>query len=214
MKKLVNISGIPFETGNPKFNTCDIRNLSKTPTDFGQEKLTNLYGDVIKNAKKVLEIGCGAGRNAQYFLNTDIQYFGFDPSPTAMDLFRNNRYWGIENQEQFYISLEIDETILSQEYDMIFSTYVLQHVGFSTDEDVYDSVSITKALFPTLKSGGIWLAYELYQGQNDWSPKRWKQESFEADEVKVLYHEPASLEGCEPTIHDLIVIKKEGKQNV
>jgi len=182
-----------------------------TPTNFRQEILTKHYGDdFIDKSKKVLEIGFGCGRNAQFFINETehIKYYGIDISEVGLKYFMKQDF----PEERYYISLDVDDTILSQEYDLIFSTFTLQHIGFKKDKEVYDCVSLTKKLFPLLKLGGYWISYEGHGGDNGWTPKTWYCQSFNEDEVKLWFKQTCSLEGSSNrTDHELYIIEKLNK---
>ncbi|MDO8659932.1 MAG: class I SAM-dependent methyltransferase [Candidatus Parcubacteria bacterium] len=215
MKKLCNLSGISFECELPDENWIfNLRHGSRTPVDFRQDILVEVYGDLIDRTEKVLEIGCGCGRNAQFFLNeTDhIKYYGFDSSELSLKCFKKNSFWDFTNKkDRFYVSNNIDEIIFGQKYDLIFSTYVLQHIGFSTDLSVWDAFYITKELWNNLNIGGYFMIYELCQGQNCWDPIRWKREIFEElykEKARVVCHKDTNLKGCEDSPHSLIVVEK------
>lgn len=210
-RALANISGIDFEKAGTDDEVMRLRSTSQTPINFEQKYLTNFYGDLIEQSDRVLEIGCGCGRNAQYFANKPhIQYFGFDPSPKSLELFWINKFWTI-NRKDFYVSLTMDEKILSQKYDLIFSSYVFQHIGFlSENAEKHDSISIAQTLWPTLKPGGIWLSYELAMGQNGWNPHLWCKRVFDKKNAKKLHIGPAILKGNKGPPHDLILFRKRG----
>jgi len=185
------------------------RSPNPGPTNFRQKILTEGYGeDFINNAKKVLEIGFGCGRNAQFFMNeTDhIDYYGFDTSKVGLKYFLKQDF----PKDRYYVSTDIDEEILSQRYDLIFHTYVFHHVGFLPDKKgVYDAKRITKTLFPLLKVGGYWLSHEGFSGDNGWSNPRWRKESFNEDEIKIVKMVgDCGLEGGPESNHVLYVIKK------
>lgn len=167
--------GKPPQAFNKDFEDAvhSIRHPTFTPINFRQEKLLNFYGDLIDRAKNVLEIGCGCGRNAQFFGNKkynteNIKYFGFDVSEVALNLFYKNKYW--ENSKStHYVASEIDEKILSNKYDLIFSSYVFQHIGIGAPEGFYDSFSISNTLFPKLNENGYIVLFEQITGQNNWN---------------------------------------------
>src|SRR5688572_33363283 len=62
-----------------------------------QNKLQQTYGNIdiylfdqllkgrFDNAKKVLDVGCGNGRNLFYFLRNGYDVFGIDPNPQAIE---------------------------------------------------------------------------------------------------------------------------------
>jgi len=213
MKNLRNISGIDYEW-NEDEEVALRRRMDKAVTDFRQQTLTDVYGNVIDTASKVLEIGCGCGRNAQYFNDEkQIQYYGFDSSQLSIDYFKKGSMFWKPDMSKCYVSTTMDETILGQEYDFIFSMFVLNHIGFSTDDSVHDSVSITKKLLPTLKKGGIWMSFELHQGQNAWEPTRWLRESFNPNDIQLMHTNEVTLFGTKGerlnNPHNLVIFRKK-----
>lgn len=203
--KLENVSGIPFDECDSDENMKKLRHMYETPLDFRQKILTDLYGDLLeKKSLKILEIGFGWGRNAQFFRDMEnVKFFGFDPSTTGMEYFKKMGF----PEDRFYVSLNIDKKILSQKYDLIFSTYVLQHVGFGTPDDVHDSASIFATVSKLLKKKGLMFFHELHTGQMSWSRDRFKQlivdHGFELD-----FSPRVTLLGGDPHPHDLFLVKK------
>jgi hypothetical protein len=182
----------------------------------------------MKDWTAVCEVGPGWGRNAPFWGNSkynteNIKFFGFDASPTSVAYFKNNSVFKF-NPEKQYISNEIDETILSQKYDFIYSTVVLNHIGFyknerneyheALGEDIHDSISIFQYLWPTLKVGGKILIWECIagSGQNDWDPQKWLAEAFDQNKIKVLKNEFNILKCVDGTDlngrHQNIIIEK------
>ncbi|MBI2449307.1 class I SAM-dependent methyltransferase [Candidatus Pacearchaeota archaeon] len=179
-----------------------------TPTDFRQKVLSDIWEqDFIDKCEKVLEIGFGCGRNAQFFMNETkhIKFYGFDASPVGLKYFKAQQF----SEDRYYVSLDIDEEILSQKYDLIFSTYVLQHIGFLDDIDFYDANRITQVLWPTLKNGGYWMCHEGNSGDNRWSPSVWLSNlNIVKYNFKLLYNEVCGLVGSAGGDHNLIVLRK------
>jgi hypothetical protein len=193
-------------------NVLILRNSGNTPTDFKQSVITKYLGEnYFDNVKKVLEIGTGWGRNAQWFMqNTPhIKYYGFDSSEVSLKYFRKQEF----PQDRYYISSQIDKVILSQKYDFIFSTYTFQHIGFilrnsNIDIAAHDSISIAQELFPTLKVGGIWMGHEAFAGDNAWSTRMWVDTSFELGKITLISVKPCILEGSNACAHQFYLIQK------
>jgi len=188
-----------------------LRSPNPGPTDFRQKILVDNYGDdFIDKVEKVLEIGCGCGRNAQFFINETehIKYYGFDTSFVGLEYLKKQGF----DEDRYYVSTDIDDVILSQKYDLIFNTYVFHHIGFVPEDnkkEYYDSISITKKLFPLLKVGGYWVSHEGFSGDNGWNNKRWFSESFNENSIELKKLVPnAGLEGGPDKHHDLYIIKK------
>jgi len=220
--------GIPYQTLYKDFEDAihSIRHPTFTPIDFKQKKLTKFYGDLIDRSKNVLEIGCGCGRNAQFFgkeeYNTKhIKYFGFDISKEALNLFYNNKYWK-NSKETHYTSQEIDHEILKNKYDLIFSSYVFQHIGIGAPEGIHDSLSITSTIFPKLNKNGYIILFEQITGQNNWNLESYlsfiKQNenlleveliSPEKIDYNFLQQNLETLEGTDLCPLNLVVLKKK-----
>lgn len=179
-----------------------------TPVDFRQEVLNNLWGsNFIDRCEKVLEIGFGCGRNAQFFMNETqhVKYYGFDTSTVGLKYFLAQQF----PEDRHYVSCDIDEEILSQKYDLIFSTYVLQHIGFSNNLEIYDSNRMTQILWALLKDGGYWMSHEGRTGDNGWNCDKWLNDNFKNINTNILFRYPYELKGSSSGMaHSLYIIKK------
>jgi SAM-dependent methyltransferase len=185
-----------------------------------------LFSRYLLEAKNVLEIGCGCGRNAQFFgkekHNTKhIKYFGFDVSKEALNLFYSNKYWE-NSKESHYTSQEIDDEILKNKYDLIFSSYVFQHIGIGSPDGIHDSLSITSTLFPKLNKNGYIVLFEQMTGQNNWDLKSYLsfiKENENLLEVELVFPKQIdypflqqsleTLEGTDLCPLNLVVLKKK-----
>lgn len=168
--KIENVSGIDFEKrANEETYVKQLRCPIFEPFNFDFSTIKeNLNGLLEKDNINVLEIGSGWGRNAQYFRDKqNVKYFGFDPSETSRAYFDKLNL----PKERFYLSHEIDNTILEQKYDLIYSVYVLQHIGWPTDGR-NTATSIIETLIPTLKENSFMLFYELHQ-RTKWLVNKW-----------------------------------------
>jgi len=218
--KLKNVSRIDFsfdekltkENCNINKYTPDsvweMRHKNPTPTDFGDPRFLGYCGsDYLNNMSKVLEIGCGCGRNAQFFIEKTpwIKYYGFDPNSVALKYFKRQNF----PKDKYYISKNMDKEIMFQEYDMIFFIFVLQHIGFLKDESIFDSIRITKNLFDNLKIGGYWISYELKDcADNIWNSRVWFENSFDVERLDVKCFRGCILKGSELCEHDLFIARK------
>jgi 2-polyprenyl-3-methyl-5-hydroxy-6-metoxy-1,4-benzoquinol methylase len=205
--KLANVSGIDFESkvgswASEEDNVVKIlRCSSPNPLNFDQKLVKDIIGDLFSNPDvKVLEIGCGWGRNAQYFKDKEnVKYYAFDTSPTSLELFSKQDF----SKDRFYAALDIDETILSQEYDLIFSTYVLQHIGYPESVEVMNVNQILDKVVPCLKLDGCMFFHELFQGQNKWHPSNLVQH-LNANQFNAVDTGAVKLEGGDGDPHNLI----------
>ena len=66
--KIENVSGIPFDEEQGEEKVKWLRHPGRRPTNFAQNELTKHYKDLMSQEIKVLEVGCGWGRNAQFFI--------------------------------------------------------------------------------------------------------------------------------------------------
>lgn len=202
--KVENVSGIDFERKpDEEMYVKQLRCPVLTPFNFNHSQIKENLGDLLERQScKVLEIGCGWGRNAQFFKDKEnVNYFGFDPSETSRRYFEK---LGLP-KERFYLSHEIDETILNKKYDLIYSVYVLQHIGWPTDGR-NTATSVIEALIPCLKKNSMMLFYELDSGQHGWSASGF-MDVMKGKGFNVVRHERLPIdEGNDP--HDLMIVKQ------
>jgi len=117
-----------------------------------------LLSDVTENpkkwvGKKVLDFGCGKGRNIRNLLklcdNKWERADGVDISTGNIDYCKTNDF--SSNKSKWFVNNGIDLSDLkNKEYDLVISTIVLQHIP------VYEiRKSILKEIFRVTKKGGI-----------------------------------------------------------
>jgi len=105
--------------------------------------------------KKVLEIGCGIGTDAQEFAKHGAIYKGIDLTENSIDICKNRFH--LFNLDGIFEIGNIEE-YCSEEYDLIYSFGVLHHIP-----------DITKALsniYNMLKSGGEFKC--MLYARNSW----------------------------------------------
>lgn len=205
--EIKNVSGIDFEDCRNEEWIKDLRCPNRDPLDFNQPLIQKHLGDLLQRKNlKVLEIGCGWGRNAQFFKSMDnVDYYAFDASPTSRAYFVKEEF----PKDRFYISDSIDERIMSNEYDFIFSTYVLQHIGWPTAEELkqFSALYIIDKLLPQLKTDGVMLFHELRTGQNDWSVETFCA-YLTTKSLNVVDEGAVVLSGGDKDSHNLIIARK------
>jgi len=206
-KKLVNLQQIDFENDFSEEVIMNVRFCNRSATDFSRDIFKNLFK--FEDWKKVCEIGVGWGRNAPFWGNEEygtghIKYYGFDASPTSIISFKNNSIFKYSPEKQFVYN-DLGKEILDQNFDFIFSTMVLSHIGFyenkenehhkALGENIHDSVSICKELWNSLNIGGYFCISEVtfLNGQNNWCPLRWLNESFDTKKIEIIINEPYQL---------------------
>ena len=113
-----------------------------------QKKLTHDKYEVKRSVERVLELGCGNGRNAIYFAGQGFQTSGIDISPRAIE-------WAKEwaSREKLEIDFRVgDITALPFEdglFDVVVSHGVLDHVRSGVAREAAEEVR------RILKSGGL-----------------------------------------------------------
>ena len=130
-------------------------------------KLQELYGNIdiylfdqllkgtYDNCKKVLDAGCGGGRNLIYFLRNGYEVYGIDPNPNAVSAVRQlsqtlNHTNPVEN---FAIASAENLPFDDNYFDLVISSAVLH---FATNPDHFDNM--IQSMWRVLKPGGYLFA--------------------------------------------------------
>ena len=132
-----------------------------------QNKLQQTFGNIdiylfdqllkgrYDNCKKVLDVGCGNGRNLIYFLRNGYEVFGVDPQPHAVETVKElSAALAPGNPlENFLVCSAEDLPFKDATFDLIISSAVLH---FAKDVQHFDSM--LQAMFRVLKPGGYFFA--------------------------------------------------------
>jgi tellurite methyltransferase len=115
-----------------------------------------LFDQILKNRltpeMKVLDAGCGGGRNLVYFLRSNFQVFGVDQNPDAIEYVRHlakEISQGIP-PENFQISKVEELSFPDKSFDVIISNAVLH---FADDEDHFNKM--LREMWRVLKPSGL-----------------------------------------------------------
>jgi SAM-dependent methyltransferase len=118
-----------------------------------------LFDQLLKGrydkAKKVLDVGCGSGRNLFYFLRNGYEVFGIDPDPRAIETVRelSTELAANNSLENFEVcsaeNLPYDDAV----FDLIICSAVLH---FAKDEQHFNTM--LQSMFRVLKPGGYFFA--------------------------------------------------------
>jgi len=110
-----------------------------------------LLKEAFRSRDKVLEIGCGEGRNLELFTGTDVEYYGLDRSEQAVRMARVLlRSKDAEFQsEQVQKAELLDHPFPPGAFDWVLIINVLQHCKTTTD-----FISNINTLSKLLKSSG------------------------------------------------------------
>ncbi len=132
-----------------------------------QNKLQQTYGNIdiylfdqllkgrYDNCKKVLDVGCGNGRNLFYFLRNGYEVFGIDPNPNAVEtVWELSAVLAPDNPpENFMISSAEDLPFNDAAFDLVICSAVLH---FAKDAQHFDTM--LRAMFRVLQPGGYFFA--------------------------------------------------------
>ncbi len=92
---------------------------------------------------KVLEIGCGSGKDAQEILKHTNRYTGFDASEAMVELAKK------KNPEGTFVVADVEEYAFPKDIDIIFAFASLIHTEKKQLEKVFD------AMYKALAPGGL-----------------------------------------------------------
>jgi tellurite methyltransferase len=104
---------------------------------------------------KVLDVGCGSGRNLYYFLRNGYEVFGVDPAPQAVETVKQlSAGLAPENPlKNFIVSAAENLPYADASFDLIICSAVLH---FANDEKHFDDM--LRSMFRVLKPGGYFFA--------------------------------------------------------
>jgi len=118
-----------------------------------------LFDQLLKgrydNCKKVLDAGCGGGRNLFYFLRNGYEVFGIDPNPQAIAAVKELAAALAPNnpQQNFAVAGAEDLPYDDASFDLVICSAVLH---FAKDEQHFDAM--LRSMFRVLKPGGYFFA--------------------------------------------------------
>lgn len=118
-----------------------------------------LFDQLLKgrydNAKKVLDVGCGGGRNLFYFLRNGYEVYGIDPNPEAVAAVRElSAVLAPGNpRENFVVCPAEDLPYEDAAFDLVICSAVLH---FAKDEGHFEAM--LRSIFRVLRPGGYFFA--------------------------------------------------------
>ena len=207
MKKRLDVWGVasgdyktPEQAIDMTYTTRDGR-FPPTPFDHPD----NIFCEEIRDVKNVLEIGCGIGRNLPFFMdNTDANYVGIDPNESMI-----RHFWSVQDQKwmpRVHLATDFDEVIQGTKFDMVVSTFVLQHFTHRPPPDIMNSSDITREIMKYTKDGCIWFMLEHMHEDDGWII-RWMDE-FKVD-PDVYIDSWAGPEMDHRGPHNLLIFKED-----
>jgi SAM-dependent methyltransferase len=132
-----------------------------------QNNLWQLYGNIdiylfdqllkgrFDNCKKVLDAGCGGGRNLVYFLRNGFDVYGIDPNPQVIEVVTElaaSLAPGIPSSN-FSVASAEELPFDDGHFDLVISSAVLH---FAANEFHFDSM--LRSIWRVLKPGGYLFA--------------------------------------------------------
>jgi ubiquinone/menaquinone biosynthesis C-methylase UbiE len=132
-----------------------------------QSELQLLYGNIdiylfdqllkgtYDNCKKVLDAGCGGGRNLIYFLRNDYEVYGIDPNPNAVSAVKqlSQTLSHANSKENFVVASAENLPFDDNYFDLVISSAVLH---FASNPDHFDNM--IHSMWRVLKPGGYLFA--------------------------------------------------------
>jgi SAM-dependent methyltransferase len=126
----------------------------------------NPYNAEVLNAKHVLEIGCGIGRNLQWIMeNTSAHYYGLDPNASMLC-----HFWEVQDvkwAERVTLVKSFDRLPEHVKFDLVVVTFVFQHIGFRTTDVEMNVGDITLEALNRCADGAVWFMYE-HDSEEHW----------------------------------------------
>lgn len=132
-----------------------------------ENNLQQLYGNIdiylfdqllkgrFDDCKKVLDAGCGGGRNLVYFLQNGFEVYGIDPNPEAVAAVQ-----GLAQilapalpSENFLLCTAEEMPFADKTFDLVLCNAVLH---FAQDSNHFDAM--LRSMWRVLKPGGYFLA--------------------------------------------------------
>ncbi len=146
---------------------------------------------------RLLDIGCGEGRNAIFFARNGYEVTAFDLSPQGVE--KTKRY-----ADEARVSIEVfqanlNEFRLKEKFDIIFSTGVLHYIPPELRKEIFDnyrtftsdnglnafSVFVSKPFIPRApdaeKTAQKWLSGELFGYYHDWKIEFCEEDIFDCN---------------------------------
>lgn len=132
-----------------------------------QNDLRQLYGHIdiylfdqllkgtYNNCHKVLDAGCGGGRNLIYFLSNGYEVYGIDPDINAIEMVKGlAQNLSPSTPVNHFIAIAVENmSFLHEQFDLVISSAVLH---FAHNENHFETM--LHAMWRVLKPGGYFFA--------------------------------------------------------
>jgi tellurite methyltransferase len=130
-----------------------------------QSELQQLYGNIdiylfdqllkgtYDNCSKILDAGCGGGRNLFYFLRNGYTVYGVDPNPDAIAAVKELAQTWPHAKADFVVASAEQLPFDDHSFDLVISSAVLH---FASSPDHFDRM--IRSMWRVLKPGGYLFA--------------------------------------------------------
>ena len=153
------------------------------PTDLACD---NPFADDVLAAKSILDFGCGVGRNLPWIAdNTEARYFGVDPNPVMLESF-----WEVSDtkyEDRVWLAPALDDIPEDTVFDVVVSTFVMQHLGYRSPEGVMNVTDMTQEIMKHTREGTIWFLLEHDREESGWVQRWFDENDIEPDVFIVNY---------------------------
>lgn len=130
----------------------DYRSFNKLLGNIDLYLLDHILKGRFEKSDKILDAGCGEGRNLIYFLRTGCEVYGVDKNPLAIEMLRmvSDSIAKPYDKDRFIVAGIEDMPFTEPYFDVVLCSAVLH---FARDEQHFDLMC--KALTRPLKKGGL-----------------------------------------------------------
>jgi len=149
--------------------TANDGSIPSFPLDFED----NPYSDECMNAKNLFEIGMGVGRNAiGIHKNTNIHYHGLEPNESMGKWFWEWNDKKYEERTSLYTNW--DEIEKGTKFDVMLSTFVLQHITYK-NPSAWNVSDIVNKMKEYAHEDTTWILYEHDGEYGGWIDKMFNE---------------------------------------
>ena len=170
----------------------------------------NMHVQQLKEAKILLDLGCGIGRNLAWIMeNTEAFYLGLDPNPSML-----RHFWQVQDKkylDRVHLCAnfeQVDQCLVDERIDYVVSTFVLQHLTTKlVPGGSMNRVDITREVIKRCYPGAPWFCFES-EYEEEWI----NQWATDCNIVPVVYRNYRGLpelthrENFNPATHHHLII--------
>jgi SAM-dependent methyltransferase len=165
--------------------------------------------DVLK-AKKILEIGCGVGRNLPWIMqHTAADYHGVDPNKSMLQYF-----WQINSDPQYKTRASVHNDfskLHDMSFDVVLCTYVFQHISYRPQAPEMNIDDITQEVFKLTHPNTVFIFIEHDKEELGWI-ERWLESNKIIPDVFIrdwtIFGKCSQSHQCDRGNHHLIIFKR------